>query len=261
MFDKDRLALLEKQFSDRSFFFFDSIDSTNAFAKKAKVIQNNPAVILAYEQFAGAGQRAKSWVTEPGKNLTFSLSNKPPSVFNTQHYLLAISLAITSVLKDKLGLDTQIKWPNDILVNGKKIAGILVEAIFEGNHFKSLITGIGLNVNQIQFPPELLKPVGSLKLELKSDRDIDLMDLLSWLIHAIDKYTLDSSKEYYVAVFKEVNELLAYKNEKVKVLINRQSTIIGTIIGIDDNGALWVRDEQENFRKFLNEQISISAIK
>jgi BirA family biotin operon repressor/biotin-[acetyl-CoA-carboxylase] ligase len=258
MFNKDRLALLQKQFSNRSFFVLETINSTNNFAKTAKVIKHNPAVVLAFDQYAGVGQRASKWQSAPGKNLTFTIANKPPNSFNTQHYLLAIALAITSVLNKKLGLSTTIKWPNDILVKGKKLAGILVEAIFEGSFFKSLITGIGINVNEISFPDELKMIATSLKLEL--DITIDPLDLLTWLLEEIEQYSSEISKEEFAHIFRQVNEILAFKNEKVSIVINRQSKITATIIGIDDNGALWIRDEEENFRKFLNEQISITAI-
>lgn len=259
MFDKDRLALLVKQFPNRSFFFLNTVNSTNAFAKTVDIPKNRPAVVLAYEQSSGVGQRSNKWFSEPGKNLTFSLISEPPKDFNIQHYLLVIALAVNTVIHEKLGLKSQIKWPNDILVHGKKIAGILVEAIFEGNHFKRLVTGIGINVNQDSFLPELQHSATSLKLETNQSKDI--FDLLEYVLLEIDE--LNSSmftKLQYQNVFKEVNEHLAYKNEKVHILLNREQTIVATIIGIDDNGALWVRDEQENFRKFLNEQISIKPI-
>lgn len=259
MFDKDRLALLEKQFPNRSFLFLDTVNSTNTFAKTVDIPKNRPAVVLAYEQSSGVGQRSNKWFSEPGKNLTFSLISEPPKDFNIQHYLLVIALAVNTVIHEKLGLKSQIKWPNDILVHGKKIAGILVEAIFEGNLFKRLVTGIGINVNQDSFLPELQHSATSLKLETNQPQDI--FDLLEYVLLEIDE--LNSSmftKLQYQNVFKEVNEHLAYKNEKVHILLNREQTIVATIIGIDDNGALWVRDEQENFRKFLNEQISIKPI-
>lgn len=258
MFDKDRTRLLKKQFPDRSFFFLESVDSTNAFAKTVEPIPNKSVVILAFEQYAGKGQRTNSWVSEAGKNLTFSIISEPPKSFNTQHYLLAISLAIHTTLKKELGLNAKIKWPNDILVNGKKLAGILVEAIFEGNKFKSLITGIGINVNQKQFSNSIDKDVTSLSLQLNNE--IDLIDLLGNLLSSITSFTNEYEAEHFSAIFKKVNEVLAYKNQKVMVLINRETSLEATIIGIDDNGALWVRDEQENFRKFLNEQISITPI-
>lgn len=259
MFDKDRLALLEKQFPNRSFFFLDTVNSTNSFAKTVEIPKNKPAVVLAYEQSSGVGQRSNKWFSEPGKNLTFSLISEPPKDFNIQHYLLAIALAVNTVIHQKLGLKSQIKWPNDILVHGKKIAGILVEAIFEGNHFKRLISGIGINVNQVVFQPALQHTATSLKLATNESQDI--LDMLQNVLLQIDEFnTTIFTKSQYQNVFKEVNEHLAYKNEKVHVLVNREQTIVATIIGIDDNGALWVRDEQENFRKFLNEQISIKPI-
>lgn len=258
MFDKDRLLLLKKQFPNRSFFFLERVDSTNNFAKTVELSSNSSAVILAFEQYAGKGQRTNTWISEPGKSLTFSILSKPPKSFNTQHYLLAISLAIHATLKEELGLNAEIKWPNDILVNGKKLAGILVEAIFEGNNFKSLITGIGINANQKQFSSSIDKDITSLSLELSDE--IDLIDLLSKLLLSIASYIKEYEAKHFSSIFKKVNEVLAFKNQKVSVLINRELALEATIIGIDDNGALWVRDEHENFRKFMNEQISITPI-
>ena len=107
----------------------DAVDSTNDFAidmMKSKVVSSG-TIVLTNDQQKGRGQRSNTWTAEPGKNLTFSLILCEAIPVKCSFYLnIAASLAVRKVLSD-LQIDAKIKWPNDILVNGKKICGILIE--------------------------------------------------------------------------------------------------------------------------------------
>ncbi|HPH88516.1 MAG TPA: biotin--[acetyl-CoA-carboxylase] ligase, partial [Chitinophagales bacterium] len=146
-----------------------SVDSTNTYAKSliAKSSPIDGTVILADEQFAGRGQSGNVWQSEAGKNLTFSIIYQTSFLLATEQFYLnmAVSLGIWSMVNSKLSIEknkeltihdsrftTKIKWPNDIYVNNQKIAGILIENTISGMHLKHSVIGVGLNVNQEQFP-------------------------------------------------------------------------------------------------------------
>lgn len=150
------------------------VDSTNNFA--AKLIDDGLAehgsVILAENQTNGRGQRGSEWQSQKGKNILTSLIFKFPEL--DPQFLFRINAFVSIALIDFLenhGIDAQIKWPNDILVNSKKICGILVENKLEGNALAYSIAGFGLNVNQSEFGG--LDEATSMILEVKQEFDLE----------------------------------------------------------------------------------------
>ena len=123
-------------------------------------------VVFSENQTDGKGQRGNSWITERGKNLTFSLFLKPSILISTQFVLSKIvSLSIVDFLMEMGVKDVKIKWPNDIYCGDKKIAGILIENTISEGKINNCIVGIGLNVNQVNFDSSIQNAT-SLKLEL-----------------------------------------------------------------------------------------------
>src|SRR5690349_7854438 len=110
-------------------------------------------VVITDSQTSGRGQRGNTWITEPGKNLTFSLLMKPTFLNAQDQFLLnkAFSLGLYDYLNATLQATVKIKWPNDMVVNDKKICGILIENQIQGQNIQNSIVGIGLNVNQENF--------------------------------------------------------------------------------------------------------------
>jgi BirA family biotin operon repressor/biotin-[acetyl-CoA-carboxylase] ligase len=144
-----------------SVIILDRIDSTNAFARR--LIKQSGAVegkvIWAREQYEGRGQGENSWHSKPGMNLTFSLILEPSFLQPDKQFIFnkAIALAVMNSVKQSLSPDatTLIKWPNDIYAGNRKIAGILIEHTIMGNALKHSIAGIGINLNQVEFPTDL----------------------------------------------------------------------------------------------------------
>ena len=116
---------------------------------------------LALSQTAGKAQRGRSWISEPGKSLTFSLIIQPPQAVQHLPFCLSasIALSVAEVLQEQTGKSFSIKWPNDIYFGDKKAGGILIENIFKGTQWNYAIVGIGLNLNQQVFPPDIPNPV------------------------------------------------------------------------------------------------------
>ena len=138
-------------------------DSTNDEARRRISELDNLSVVAAMEQTAGRGQGDHSWTSEPGENLTFTLVLKaPPLPSVSTSELLLLTQMVTRALREYLlskGVDTRIKWPNDLYAGDKKIAGILIENILDGRQLRSSLIGIGLNLNQERFPADLPNPV------------------------------------------------------------------------------------------------------
>ena len=148
--------------------FFDSLESTNQYCELLDLSKVGEfTVVCAREQTAGIGQRGNHWHSAPGENLTFSLVLKPDFLSVENQYLLtkAVSLGIVDWLDSCLpeGCRTSIKWPNDIYVGDRKICGVLISNRVQGNRLSATIVGVGLNINQTDFPDWIPNPI-SMKL-------------------------------------------------------------------------------------------------
>jgi BirA family biotin operon repressor/biotin-[acetyl-CoA-carboxylase] ligase len=168
------------------------VDSTNSFLKN--ILSNSKpvpegTVIMAEDQFAGRGQRENTWYAEPGKNLTFSILLNPlfVDVANQFDVTRMASMGVYDALEPLLNKDLKIKWPNDIYYKDKKLGGMLIENILAGSSIKHSVIGIGLNVNQENFPATAGNAT-SLKQILQKDYDLKL--LLSEICSHIEAYYL-----------------------------------------------------------------------
>ena len=170
---------------DFPLYFYDSLESTNEKLKEITGEKDIPefSVVMAGYQTAGKGQKGNSWESEKGKNLTVSILLKPGFLSPANQFYVSriVSLAIVWVLKE-LGIEPEIKWPNDIYVGDKKIAGILIENTVMGDTLSESIVGIGLNVNQQEFLSGAKNPV-SIKNILT--RDVDINDTLNNLLEKL----------------------------------------------------------------------------
>jgi BirA family biotin operon repressor/biotin-[acetyl-CoA-carboxylase] ligase len=132
----------------------DSVDSTNNYIANLLSVGKiqHGTVILAEEQIDGKGQRGSKWLSNPGENLIFSMFLDTVNMSVNNHFFLTefVSVSVCNTLK-KIGLNSVIKWPNDVFVNKKKIAGILIENQIKGNNLNGSVIGIGLNINQLSF--------------------------------------------------------------------------------------------------------------
>ncbi len=153
------------------------VDSTNAFA--SKLLDSQPTegtVVRTAYQSAGRGQQSNVWLSQANANLTFSLILYPHFIPPKRSFILnkVVSLALHRCIQEFLPFKAvSIKWPNDILVEGKKVAGILIENHLFQHGIKASVIGIGLNVNQVNFPEELSSKANSLSLEAGQQFDLD----------------------------------------------------------------------------------------
>lgn len=152
--------------------WFDSLDSTNNELLRNLQAYDNLSVVAAVNQFAGRGQRGNRWLSKPGDNLTFSLLLRPDGL--PARDIMSVTFLSTLVIRDWLreeGAPAVIKWPNDIYVGNRKICGMLVENGLEAGTVSWSVVGIGINLNQVDFPGELVNPI-SLKRITGKDYDL-----------------------------------------------------------------------------------------
>lgn len=208
-------------------------------------------VIMAEEQFAGRGQRQNTWYAQPGKNITASILLNPSFLnINNQFDLnRAVSVGIQRALKPILGNKLKVKWPNDIYYDDYKVGGILIENILFSNILKHAIVGIGLNVNQDEFPQDVTN-ASSVKQILH--RDYDLKVLLSDLCSGIEAAYLELKAGKVQELRNEYTQYLYGLNEKRQFKSNNY-IFDATITGVAPNGLLVLQNENEELTFDLKE--------
>lgn len=248
---------LSTQWLGHDFRYFKSLPSTNTYLKKldADSIKQGMA-ILTDDQTQGRGQYDRRWRAEPGENLTFSMGFKPSITDGFHTLTMACALALVEELTS---LDTaaciKIKWPNDVLVNNKKVAGLLTEAVFVGNKTARLIIGIGLNVNQQKYTPELAEKATSLRIEMrkKLSREKLLNKLLARIEH---KYRLWHKKkaELLIQINRQIDGYGQWVGLKVNGTMKQDSY---KLLGINEAGQLLLLNHEGGIESFSHEQIRI----
>ena len=166
---------------------FDSIDSTNAFMKiQASQGAAEGTMAIAEEQTAGRGRFNRTWLSAPGENLTFSVLLRPMIPPQNIGILpLYAGVSVTEALHELTGLSPSCKWPNDVMLDGRKCCGILCEGVFSDSVLSAVVVGIGLNVNQRVFPPELAPTATS--LALAGGRAYDRIDILARILERLER--------------------------------------------------------------------------
>ncbi|WP_405607132.1 biotin--[acetyl-CoA-carboxylase] ligase [Polaribacter sp. Asnod1-A03] len=234
-----------------------AIDSTNSFLKNLaqnSSLENFTAVVTKH-QTNGRGQQESGWVTDPNKNLTFSLflRFKDIKIEQKKYLNFAVSLAVYNLLFDKNVPKLSIKWPNDILSVNSKICGILIENTFSGDRIKNTIIGIGLNVNQEIFP-QFNRSATSLKLKTNKEYNLDL--LLDELLKEIEKTVNLFKSKKFDQLDKMYLDALYKKNIPTMFKDSKDKVFMGMISGISKNGNLLIILEDDSIKEFGIKEVS-----
>ncbi|MGA9119890.1 MAG: biotin--[acetyl-CoA-carboxylase] ligase [Bacteroidota bacterium] len=216
---------------------FETIDSTNTCGRVlAGCWAPEGTVIFAEEQTAGRGRLGRAWVANPHENLTFSVIIRPGGSAESVNLLpLYVGVAIAEAIERVTGLQVLCKWPNDILINGKKAAGILIEGSLKEAAIDYVVIGIGVNVNQRVFPDGIAAKATSLALE--SGRDIDRVRVFQEILKSLEQnYRRLSHKG-----FGDVIPLWVSHSRMVgsRVSVSQNGTVMtGTVKGLTNHGEL-----------------------
>ncbi len=225
---------------------FETIDSTNNCAKAlANVGSPEGVLVYAEEQTAGRGRFNRTWESEKDRNLTFSLILRPAWTKDVHllTYLLAVSTA--KAVEETTGLPVISKWPNDLLCNGKKFCGILLEVAFAAEEVDFVVAGVGINVNQESFPAEYAGK--AISLRMVAGGEIDRLRLLQEWIRQTEKYYLDARTKGFRKVMREWTGRCMMFGKKISVDSNG-SIITGIAEKLDTGGALVINTGETSVR-------------
>ncbi len=216
------------------------LTSTNLFAREllAKTKPIDGTVIITDDQTQGRGQGGHAWVTEAGKNLTFSIIYDTSFLLaNQQFYMcMAVTKGILNAVRFLASqTDLAIKWSNDIICNDKKIGGILIENSIKGKHLKYSVIGIGLNINQTQF--ENLPYASSLTNE--TGQTFDLNMVLEEVCHHIETHFLKLKAGKFAIILEDYNQSLYKLNQPISYQKN-EIQLNGTLKSVNEMGQLIV---------------------
>ncbi|MBR5399021.1 MAG: biotin--[Bacteroidales bacterium] len=237
-------------------------DSTNNRALEGIPTEKDRTTWAAEFQTAGRGQRGNTWKSAQAQNLMFSILLKPDFILAKDQFVISaiVTLGLEKYLKDK-GVTSKIKWPNDIYVCDRKICGILIEHGISGEYLSTSVCGIGLNINQREFPKDLPNPT-SLVLELGTDKNYELKKELETLLSDIFGFYDMAREEYlktgkYESIYKEYLNRLYRKGEWHHYTETATGkTVEAKITGIDNTACLILEYRDRQCKSFAFKEIS-----
>ena len=233
-------------------FNFQEVTSTNDVARTFynQGIAPHGSVIVAAYQANGRGQQDAVWESKPSENLLFSLVLEPHFLpIDKQVYLnMAVCLAVKQAIQLYVTEQVSIKWPNDIFIGNKKVAGILIENAINSTHIKMSIAGIGINVNQ-----EVFKLPKATSLRLVTGKSVGINEVLNRVIDAfIEQYTLLKQNQWDVLMSAYYQSL--YLKDIESTFVVNSATIKGIVKGMDQSGRLML-EVNGNLNYFHNKEI------
>jgi BirA family transcriptional regulator, biotin operon repressor / biotin---[acetyl-CoA-carboxylase] ligase len=222
-----------------------SVDSTNNYAM-AMVHAGTAAHGMAWfarEQTAGRGQRGRQWLAEPGQNIALSVVLEPLQLKTNQQFMLSmlVGLACHDFFAAFAGDETFIKWPNDLYWRDRKAGGVLIENAYHGRLWKQAVVGMGININQVVFAPELKNPVS---LRQITGKTFDAEDLARQLHQLLVTRFNTAEKTGYAGLETAYNQRLYKRNQPVK--LKKENQVFETTIDrVTADGLLHTHDVLE----------------
>ena len=255
----------------------DMTGSTNDDIKE--LVRDNPQggyVVRAAKQINGKGRRGRQWVSEDG-GLYFSFDVSPVLMERAKKAVLTsaqapmvtllAAMSVCEAIRERTGLDALIKWPNDIVVHGRKLCGILTEMVMKGSDIDLIIVGIGINLMQEHFPTEIVDTATSLKKAMKDNLptdslEFDVLDcdmLVNRVIenmHYFYDLYFEDNKEVFIDCY---NQRLAGIHGNVKVL-DPKGEYTGVSLGVNESGELLVRKQNGEIVSVYAGEVSVRGI-
>lgn len=235
---------LETDWIGRNFILIDEVDSTNTFLIENKEISKvNGTVVFSEKQNKGKGRFDRQWYSSKGLNLTFSiLLTINEKLKNKLNFInLGTAVVIANSIENLYQLNVNLKWPNDVLIKNKKIAGILIETSSKNDKIYNTVIGIGLNVNQTSFQGNFKNEPTSIKLEF--GQTVEREKLLAEILNNFETM-INEVKENSNFILKEWREKSNMIGEKISVQQDDKITD-GIFYDIDDNGLLLLKTKNE----------------
>lgn len=238
---------------------YDSVASTNDVARELAASEAVEGLcIIAREQTAGRGRQGRLWSSPPGEGLYLSLILRPPiKAADSAIVTLAAAVGVAETLRLDFEVRADIKWPNDVIVSGRKICGILVESAIQNDQLQYAVMGIGVNIAQASFPDDIGGRATSLLLE--TGRRIEP--------EAFARPMLDRLERWYSTVINHTDrviqrweQLSSYARGCRVAVKSPEGTIEGTTRGLTSRGALILEMDNGETREIVSGEVSLRAV-
>lgn len=253
-------SLMHTDWVAKEVLYFDTIDSTNTKAQElAEKGYPSGTLVVADKQDSGKGRRGRSWVSPSGTGIFMTLMIKPDINPNNASMLtLVAALAVAKAITSVTGEEAMIKWPNDIVVNGKKVCGILTEMNAQFDYINNIVVGIGINVHNESFPEEISQMASSLMIEAGGKRFHRAQIIAETMSYFEQYYDTFLKTQDLSALVREYDELLVNRNKSVRVL-DPKEPFDGKAMGITPKGELIV-DTWESRKLVSSGEVSVRGI-
>ena len=249
---------LKTEIIGKNIIHLESVDSTNDYLKKIGNNVQEGTVVISEEQTKGKGRLGRNWQSKSKEGIWMSIILKPQIIpYKAPFITLIAGAAIVKALND-LQVPAKIKWPNDIIINNKKVSGILTELSAEIERINYVVVGIGMNVKNLYFDKELEEKATSL---YKEDYYLSRVELVSQIIYEFEKlykdYIENNNKEEILRICKEYSAIL---NKDVYIIKDDKKELV-KCIDISNDGNLVVRDNNDTIQEILSGEVSIRGVK
>ena len=253
-------SLMHTEWVAKEVLYFDTIDSTNTKAQElAEKGYQSGTLVVADKQESGKVRRGRSWVSPSGTGIFMTLMIKPDINPNNASMLtLVAALAVAKAITSVTGEEAMIKWPNDIVVNGKKVCGILTEMNAQFDYINHIVVGIGINVHNESFPEEISQMASSLMIEAGGKRFHRAQIIAETMSYFEQYYDTFLKTQDLSALVREYDKLLVNRNKSVRVL-DPKEPFDGKAMGITPKGELIV-DTWESRKLVSSGEVSVRGI-
>lgn len=248
---------LQTDFIGREIYHFAEVTSTNDVARQmASEGAKEGTVVISETQTLGRGRLGREWVSPEG-GIWFSIVLRPAvDPRNAPILTFVAAVAIARAIREMFGLDAEVKWPNDVLIKGKKVCGILTETSIKGHVVNFAIVGVGINanVNVGAFPQSLMISLTSLKEELK--QEVQREEFLCALLEELERgYTMFMRKDFGL-ILEEWTNLAGFLGQCVEV-VSFDEKIVGRAVDVDRDGALLIKLEDGTIKRIISGDVKI----
>ncbi len=251
---RDALAPRDTGRFGANLYYYDQIDSTNDVARAlAEEEAPEGTLVMADTQTAGRGRLGRSWIAPPGTSLLMSILFRPSLPLEWVHRLVMVcGLAVAEAAEAAIGVPVDVKWPNDLLLGGKKFTGLLPESAIIGDKLAWVIVGIGVNVNTVFAPPDPLAETAT-SLRMVGGREYERASLLGEILANLNRW---HTRIYDSALIETWRARCVTLGQRIRVETSG-AVIEGLAEELDDSGALWLRDNAGQRRRLFSSEATV----
>ena len=249
---------LKTEIIGKNVIHLESVDSTNDYLKKIGNDVQEGTVVISEEQTKGKGRLGRNWQSKSKEGIWMSIILKPEIIPYKAPFITLIAGAAIVKALNNLQVPAKIKWPNDIIINNKKVSGILTELSSEIERINYVVVGIGMNVKNLDFDKELEEKATSL---YKENYHLSRVEIVSQVLYEFEKlyndYIVNDYKEETIKICKEYSAIL---NKDIYIIKGDEKELV-KCVDISNNGNLIVRDGNNNVQEIFSGEVSIRGVK